>query len=418
MKSTPYIYLCVSTPRREMRLLNTTTYELVDEIAIRKRDPLNDPQQLVVYAILSHTWGEEEVTYSDIQNLESALKLAGFAKLESACALAFSQGYEFIWIDTCCIDKTSSAELSEAINSMYRWYEEADICYAYLADVEIGANWRVSASGTELFAKSRWFERGWTLQELIAPVDVEFYSRTWLFLGSKSNLQKELHEVTHIDQFVLGGGIPACISVSRRLYWASHRKTTREEDEAYCLLGLFGVHLPPIYGEGREKAFLRLQESILKSTDDQSIFAWGVVHTEKSASDYRDGHLLAMLAQTLWDFRESFEISPNATVKKWRNFATTTSAGLSTKFMISEKIGPDGMRYDAGVEVSHNRYIILDCQFGPTPLTFPAIRSTWTMVGDTEEFLGRSIYYEPVRIRQDRGRLLMSTENLSTNQGN
>jgi hypothetical protein len=121
------------------------------------------------YVILSHTWGEEEVTFQDIQDLKKAREKKGFQKLEQCCAKAEADGFQWVWMDTCCIDKSSSAELSEAINSMYQWYKNSQICYAYLEDVSL------STLGETRLEKSRWFMRGWTLQELIAPSIVEFY---------------------------------------------------------------------------------------------------------------------------------------------------------------------------------------------------------------------------------------------------
>ncbi|KAI0536368.1 HET-domain-containing protein [Xylaria digitata] len=224
------------------------------------------------YAILSHTWGNEEVTFQDIQAFGrrqwsravsqpvSAIQAKkGFLKIQKAAALAAKHGYDFIWVDTCCIDKTSSAELSEAINSMFRWYKKASICYAYLEDV------------------NRWFTQGWTLQELIAPEDVVFYGEDWGYLGSKANdedVRISLADITGIDVRVLKGLLQSSeVSVAARMKWASQRKTTRLEDRAYCLMGLFDVNMPLLYGEGT-KAFIQLQEEILKDSNDHSIFLW------------------------------------------------------------------------------------------------------------------------------------------------
>jgi hypothetical protein len=134
-----------------MRLVNTHSLQLEEFIFDGRGRP--------TYAILSHTWGKEEVIFFDMADLDKARAKAGFAKVEGACSLAASQGYDYIWIDTCCIDKSSSAELSEAINSMYRWYQWAKVCYAYLVDVQ----------NPNQLEESKWFTRGWTLQELIAP---------------------------------------------------------------------------------------------------------------------------------------------------------------------------------------------------------------------------------------------------------
>ncbi|PKK51531.1 hypothetical protein CI102_5412 [Trichoderma harzianum] len=253
-----------------MRLLNTKTYSITEFFEA------NIPR----YAILSHTWGSGEVTYQDIvQSVEQARerKPQGFAKVEGACALAYAEGFDYIWIDTCCIDKTSSAELSEAINSMYAWYRQSSICYAYLIDVRYIEHPALETGNRNFdeveFGASRWFTRGWTLQELIAPSDVAFYSGDWHYLGRKSFHKDVISRITGIDVSILAGADPSLIAVARKMYWASRRTTTRVEDMAYCLMGLFSVSMPLIYGEGK-KAFLRLQEEIIKTVDDQSIFAW------------------------------------------------------------------------------------------------------------------------------------------------
>ncbi|KAF4825699.1 Vegetative incompatibility protein HET-E-1 [Colletotrichum siamense] len=194
----------------------------------------------------------------------------GYAKLHDSCRQACLDKLEWIWIDTCCIDKTSSAELSEAINTMFRWYQEAVVCYAFLADVPSDT----TLDGRSLFATSRWFTRGWTLQELLAPKRLEFYSREWTHLGTKSGLSQVLREITGVGESYLEGLDLSVASIAARMSWAAKRETTREEDRAYSLLGIFGVHIPLLYGEGGYNAFIRLQEELIRTTDDQSIFAW------------------------------------------------------------------------------------------------------------------------------------------------
>lgn len=220
--------------------------------------------------ILSHTWEDEECTLQQMQASSEASVLGrkGYKKIQSCCKQALKDGFEWAWIDTCCIDKTSTAELSEAINSMFRWYRIAQICYAFLADVH---------DATRL-ANSRWFTRGWTLQELVAPSTVWFYDYNWQYLGSKDDLQKELEDITSIDTDVLTRGTIETISIARRMSWAAKRQTTRIEDQAYCLLGIFDVNMPLLYGEGK-RAFTRLQEEIMKISDDESLFAWGLPDT-------------------------------------------------------------------------------------------------------------------------------------------
>jgi hypothetical protein len=189
----------------------------------------------------------------------------------------FEKGFSreaVIDLSRCCIDKTSSAELSEAINSMFRWYEKAETCYAYLSDVPDGAG-LVPAQVRARFAASRWFTRGWTLQELIAPRYVLFFSRHWKYFGTKESLCDQISAITGIDTDTLLGAGLEHVSVARKMSWASCRNTTRIEDSAYCLLGLFDVNMPLLYGEG-QKAFQRLQEEILRSSHDYSLFAWGL----------------------------------------------------------------------------------------------------------------------------------------------
>jgi hypothetical protein len=172
---------------------------------------------------------------------------------------------------SCCIRKTSSAELSEAINSMYRWYKNSEICYAYLADVPDDDN--VHEEDSE-FSKSRWYTRGWTLQELLAPIQVDFYSAGWQYLGTKDQMASTISRIAGISVTALtNADMIFTYSVAQRMSWASQRETTRLEDTAYCLMGLFDVNMPLLYGEG-EKAFNRLQEEIMKISSDHSLFAW------------------------------------------------------------------------------------------------------------------------------------------------
>ena len=213
------------------------------------------------------------MTFQELQKVNSSksrkLDKKGYKKIKDCCKLAASENWQYTWIDTCCIDKTSSAELSEAIKSMYRWYEKAQVCYAYLADVDSAGQdeWSLMR-GME---QSRWFTRGWTLQELLAPNRVVFYDKTWVEIGSKSSLSEKISAITRIKHEHLISPLKA--SVAAKMSWASKRTTFRIEDIAYSLMGLFEVNMPLLYGEGR-KAFTRLQHEIVKISDDESIFAW------------------------------------------------------------------------------------------------------------------------------------------------
>jgi hypothetical protein len=226
------------------------------------------------YAILSHRWGEHETSFQDIQSRRYFWSRRWPPKLEGMRKIAKSHGLDYIWVDTCCIDKSSSSELEEAINSMYQWYKWAVVCYVYLADV---ADTDVPSSKQAAFRGSCWWQRGWTLQELLAPSNVEFYDSGWKSVGTKRELAPVIEDITGIPRAVLVGiHEPTQASIAQRMSWAANRVTTRKEDLAYCLLGIFEITLPMIYGEG-DKAFVRLQEEILKVTSDQTIFVGGRV---------------------------------------------------------------------------------------------------------------------------------------------
>lgn len=257
-----------------MRLLNVNTRQLEEFFG----------DAIPPYAILSHTWGQEEVLLQDLTR-EGHQQKQGYAKIEGCCQQAIKDDLLWIWVDTCCIDKTSSAELSEVINSMFRWYKHSRVCYAYLEDVPSGTDIHEQESA---FRKSRWFTRGWTLQELLAPQNIKFYYADWTII-SHANTDSSSHildkslidllgDITSIDTYFFGyyslsdSFVP--ISAACVFSWMARRSTTRVEDEAYCLLGLLNINMPLLYGEG-DKAFIRLQEAILSDSDDISPLAWG-----------------------------------------------------------------------------------------------------------------------------------------------
>ncbi|KAK0620697.1 heterokaryon incompatibility protein-domain-containing protein [Immersiella caudata] len=255
-----------------MKLINTATLEL-KEFPEERAPP---------YAILSHTWGDEEVTFQDMRGpIANRQSKKGYDKIVRTCEEAKSNGLGYAWVDTCCIDKSSSAELSESINSMFRWYAKAKVCYAYLVDVP-----------DVPLKRSVWFTRGWTLQELLAPRKLEFFDMEWSSIGTREMRSAEITTATGIKEAYLhpkptksGSGsrkeyhevvqeMLAEASIAQRMSWAANRKTTRVEDVAYSLLGIFGINMPLLYGEGKG-AFIRLQEAVLEKVyDDQSIFAW------------------------------------------------------------------------------------------------------------------------------------------------
>jgi hypothetical protein len=226
-------------------------------------------QNIPRYAILSHTWGadNEEVTFKDLENGTGQRK-SGYSKISFCGEQAAKDGLQFFWVDTCCIDKSSSAELSEAINSMFRWYHNATKCYAFLSDISIGRSTGIKPSSPQLPAiqHSRWFTRSWTLQELLAPTSVEFFSAEGERVGDRDSLVQEIRNRTGISIRALQGSPLSQFSVDERISWAKGREAKREEDAAYSLLGIFDVHMPLIYGEGRQKAFVRLHKEIEQSS--------------------------------------------------------------------------------------------------------------------------------------------------------
>ena len=234
------------------------------------------------YVILSHRWVDStEVDYEEIidlakmdrQEQDEIRGRQGYTKIVDTCKQAKKDRYKWVWVDTCCIDKRSSAKLSEAINSMYRWYANAKICYAYLHDAD-GSSFPKSNGWPE------WFSRGWTLQEMIAPQNLQFFNKHWRPIGDKKSLAETLNTITGVPKHILADGVEGnrpC--VAQIISWAACRTTTRVEDRAYSLMGPLNVNMPMLYGEGK-KAFHRLQLEIIRSSNDQSIFAWG--HNSKN----------------------------------------------------------------------------------------------------------------------------------------
>jgi hypothetical protein len=205
---------------------------------------------------------------------------------------------------------------------MFRWYKNAQVCYVYLSDVTVETE----------FHSSRWFTRGWTLQELIAPSNITFYDKDWDDVGTKQELGNYISDITGIDLGVLRGQDLELVSAAKKMSWAALRQTTRTEDVAYCLLGIFDVNMPLLYGEGK-KAFIRLQEEIMKVSSDQSLFAWGIAPTvlnletleiplgaqephgsnqNKETGTRRSDrcNLLGLLAESPFDFYNSQRIIP------------------------------------------------------------------------------------------------------------
>jgi hypothetical protein len=364
-----------------MRLIDTKTLALKEFFG----------NQIPHYAILSHTWHEEEVSFQDWADQSSASQKKGYKKIFDVCQLAQKHGHGYVWVDTNCIDKSSSSELTEAINSMFKWYQFAQVCYVYLFDVPSpeaaskSSSSSSSSSSTEssseddgprvavyeseasskvpykvnrrrkrrlkrhpknpgfslFFRKSRWFTRGWTLQELLAPRDVVFYSNDWSFLGTKESLCSDISSITRIEikylwrksvsepyianseRKFIARSVQYAVplrksSVCERLSWLSDRTTTRLEDMAYCMLGIFELNMPLLYGEG-SKAFTRLQEEIMKVSDDHSLFCW-----TWDTPQNRGGFLSEIPSEFRWAYR----FVPKQEDKRPAPY-TFTNAGLS-----------------------------------------------------------------------------------------
>ncbi|KAI1388094.1 HET-domain-containing protein [Hypoxylon trugodes] len=341
-----------------MKLINCLTLEVEEFV-----------QDVPPYAILSHTWTKHEVTYRDMNNRKVASRKEGYPKIVDTCRVASEYGLEYVWIDTCCIDKSSSAELSEAINSMFAWYKESKICIVFLTDftcfseetlVEIIASFdarQALEDQEDKFYKDppplttddinlrdkvrkelgscKWFSRGWTLQELIAPYHIQFYDKDWNCFGSKLQLASVLSWITGVDTRVLSGKPLESVLVGRRMSWASNRTTTRVEDMAYCLLGIFDINMPLLYGEGK-KAFIRLQEEIIKSTHDLSIFAW--------KSDIEDRRLFrGLMASSPSEFKGCHRLTMPAFIWNDGGEYGITSKGLRTEGLIRIGRGEPGV---------------------------------------------------------------------------
>jgi len=298
-----------------MRLINTQT--LGFEEFYRDVPP---------YAILSHRWESEEVTFQDYAaqvDLGNTKPMKGFKKIRHCIDQAKKDELSYCWVDTCCIDKSSSAELTEAINSMYAWYRDSAACYIYMSDVQLVPAYEllstiVDAGQVQQFKFSKWFERGWTLQELLAPRRRVFYNCSWQEILDLDEFRfwhptrepyrdliiTVIEEATGISRTALMNFSPISreYPVALKMSWASNRVTTRIEDTSYCLMGIFDINMPLLYGEG-DKAFLRLQEEIINKTRDQTIFCW----TDSSASDstYR-----GLLARSPQEFQQASNIVP------------------------------------------------------------------------------------------------------------
>ncbi|RDI78909.1 hypothetical protein Vi05172_g11071 [Venturia inaequalis] len=374
-----------------MRLLNVRTMKMEEFFAYIPR-----------YAILSHTWAHEELTFQEMISSSPEIKRKeGYKKILECSKICQERNMTYVWIDTISIDKSSSAELSEAINTMWRWYREAAVCYVYLEDfhaplriyqeaarkedfqrllpqeVQELASLGLELDSTEeeellpepideaslpleassqvdiwdsrsarlsltyqrrrLLRRCKWFTRGWTLQELIAPHTMIFFTAEWEEFGSKARLISDLSKITHISELVLQTGRLEAISIAQRMSWAANRETTRTEDMAYCLLGILDVNMPLLYGEGN-KAFQRLQEEVIKASSDLSIFAW-----QDKLHDSRLSHqdvYRGLLARHPRDFASRISIRPSQGSAVSMPYMVTNH-GLSLKLRLLKEDGQE-----------------------------------------------------------------------------
>ncbi|KAK7439990.1 hypothetical protein VKT23_017243 [Stygiomarasmius scandens] len=251
------------------RLIDTHSLKLVE---FRENDTIPP------YAILSHTWGkkgeliiwdrrswysdDEEVVYAEfIKPRKETFSKSGYRKIQGACQQACQDGIRYIWVDTCCIEQGNHEDVAANITSMHAYYQNAEICYAYLADIKERED---MFGDRDLWGfRTGWFGRGWTLQELLAPRTVVFFNKHWQRIGDKYNLRDDISHITTIPPIVLSGELSIQdVDVLTRMSWAVGRLTTKPQDEAYCLQGLLGVLVKPDYDESSYASFNRLGKAL------------------------------------------------------------------------------------------------------------------------------------------------------------
>ncbi|KAF8554893.1 hypothetical protein OG21DRAFT_1522170 [Imleria badia] len=295
--------------------------------------------QQLKYAIFSHRWSQQEATFEMVQKAGLAGLGSdapqGYKKLENFCAMAVAHDCWLAWADTACIDKRSSAELEQSIRSMFSWYRNSAVCIIYLAE----------SSGMGDFKDEPWFTRGWTLQELLAPAQIKFYTKDWTPIKSMTDCPNDKDNDEMLQAISGATGIkahdlryfsPGLLNVREKMVWASKRQTTLEEDVAYSLLGIFDISMPITYGEGK-RAFRRLMEVIVQDCREWQIFAWAGRHSPyaiafpESPSGYGSEFLGQVDASVLhperpihrpWDLGDPFY--------------TTTKKGLAVKVILVE----------------------------------------------------------------------------------
>ena len=326
-----------------MRLLHTTDLRLQEFF----------DAQIPNYAILSHRWEEDEVSYQDwLDGKKQSGK--GYHKIIACCRVAAEAGHDWVWIDTCCIDRKSSAELSEAINSMFIWYRKSKVCFAYLSDVPDISETSGISEHLAYFRSSLWFTRGWTLQELLAPRNLIFLNKIWRPVrsesqddGHRNSLFRDISATTGIEIGSILNFVPeneraqtpmwtAPPSTAMIMSWAAKRETSRTEDKSYCLLGLFSINMALLYGEGNA-AFKRLQMEIIAKSTDETIFVWDF---PDAISPYKS----SMLASSPAAFADAYNTWEDHSTP-FRGHYSVTNRGLLMRvltFQLDEDIYENG----------------------------------------------------------------------------
>ncbi|KAH6646817.1 vegetative incompatibility protein HET-E-1 [Truncatella angustata] len=313
-------------------------------------DLIHGKDEIPPYAILSHTWEADhnnEITYKDIMKQRGSQK-SGYRKIQFCADQTKADSLEHFWVDTCCIDKTNAAELAESINSMFRWYQHAAKCYVYLSDVSSGRNQihePLRSTWKQEFRSSRWFKRGWTLQELIAPAVVEFFSSERQRLGDKKTLSQTIHEATSIPKHALQGVPLSEFTAEERISWSKTRKTSKTEDRAYSLLGLLSISMPIIYGEGEEQAFERLRNEITRRSPLRMLTKLPVA--DGAAFDSHGNEHTQCLPDTRTDVLDEiaqWANDPHSKIVYWLNGMagtgkSTISRTLAQRFLEDNKLG-------------------------------------------------------------------------------
>lgn len=311
------------------------------EVAIK-----NLVAQKLKYAILSHRWLlDGEATFQTVMENGLLGDSPGYEKLRKFCVAAEALGCRLAWADTCCINKTSSAELDEAIRSMFKWYRNSAVCIVLLAmATSVPAPGGLGIDKFDAIQNDPWFTRGWTLQELLAPAKIKLYSADWLplsdFPNDKENtaIMHVVSDITGIDHHNLRYFSPGLLNVREKMVWAASRKTTRVEDVAYSLLGIFDISMPIAYGESK-RAFRRLMEAIVSDCREWQIFAWAGPHSPYAASFPESPAGYRALADTTASLMITMNPAGHLVHRRWDlgyPFYAMTKRGLELKVLLVE----------------------------------------------------------------------------------